>query len=67
MLKLEVLLTVYNKGADLLYEMHLCGYRLQCVCLPRVVRRSTAAHSVTLSLVGIAYCVVESCRVVLPS
>lgn len=81
MLKLEVLLTVYNKGANLcgvchcgkqcrlhLYEMHFCMVAgLQCVCLPLVERRSTAGCSVTLSLVGIANCVVESCLVVLPS
>lgn len=80
MLKLEVLLTVYNKGANLcgvcrhgkqcrlhLYEMHFCMVAgQQCVCLPRVERRSTVVHSVTLSLVGVANCVVESCRVVLP-
>lgn len=58
MLKLEVLLTVYNKGANLcgvchcgkqcrlhLYEMHFCMVAgLQCVCLPHVARRSTAVQ-----------------------
>lgn len=81
MLKLEVLVTVYNKGANLCavchcskqhrlhlsYNAFLCGCRLQCVCLPHVERCSTAVHSVMLSLVGIANCVVESCPVILNS
>lgn len=68
MSKLEVSLTVYNKGANRcgvcrhgkqcrlhLYEMHFCMVAgLLCVCLPRVARRSTAVRSVMLSLVGIA-------------